>query len=169
MWLKEESDLSMYLINNYYCISQGKSCSEHGGLLIYLRSDYNYELCTLPNKPLIWVGLFIKICNNINSKHVYLGNIYRPPKDHYSRANIQQFIDEFSPILSELNKSKSTSSGDFNLDLLKLHKMAVVREFIEIIISFGLFTSYSNIYKFCYPYRYYICKSCNMGYTLLES
>ena len=142
-WLREDSDLSMYLINNYHCISQGKSCSEHGGLLIYLHSDYNYELYTLPNKPLIWECLFIKICSNINSKHIYLGNIYRPPKDNYSRVNMQQFIDEFSHILSELNKSRSTIiiTGDFNLDLLKMHKTAIVREFFE--ISFGLLPSLS--------------------------
>ena len=35
-WLSENDDLSLIQLTGYDCISQGKSCSSKGGLLIYI-------------------------------------------------------------------------------------------------------------------------------------
>ena len=43
-WLSDESDLSQFQIDNYTCISQGKLCSEHGGLMIYLHNDFKHKI-----------------------------------------------------------------------------------------------------------------------------
>ena len=37
-WLNKEADLSLYQISNYTCISQGKCCSQHGGLITYIHT-----------------------------------------------------------------------------------------------------------------------------------
>jgi hypothetical protein len=139
-WLGEDADLSLYQIPNYVCISQGKHCSEHGGLVIYLHKNYNFEPYVIGNMSEIWEGLFIKILNNGKGKHIFLGNIYRPPKDNTTNEIVQTFIDEIDPIVTDLNKSKSTIvlAGDFNIDLLKLQQRPIFRDYLETFISLGL-------------------------------
>ena len=39
-WLSNEADLSMFKLDNYKIISKGKTCSAHGGLVIYLHNSY---------------------------------------------------------------------------------------------------------------------------------
>ena len=53
---------------------------------------------------------------------ITLGNIYKPPKDDNNNANIESFINERAPILSQLGNEKSAKVivGDFNIDLLKI-------------------------------------------------
>ena len=41
-WLTDDSDLSQYQLPNYNIIHQGKKCSGHGGLLIYLHKRYSH-------------------------------------------------------------------------------------------------------------------------------
>ena len=135
-WLGEENDLALYQINNYSCISQGKFCSQHGGLVIYLHSNYTYELVSpVSSRPLTWEGLFIKILNNGNGKFIYLGNlIFIVPQCIYNTTNehIQQFINEINLTLVNLNKSRSNIIwvGDFNIDLLKLQERLIFRDLI---------------------------------------
>ncbi len=56
------------------------------------------------------------------SKPLYIGNIYRPPKQNLEFYN--QFIEEFAPILVNLKKNNKEviSAGDFNIDLLKINE-----------------------------------------------
>ena len=128
-----------YQIQNYTCISQGKHCSQHGGLLIYLHNNYTFEYFKLPFKSDTWEGLFIRILNFKTEKVIY--NVYRPPKDNLNKETIQLFIDELNPILSEINKSNSTIIlvGDFNINLLKITEKSIIREYLEFIINHGLF------------------------------
>ena len=41
-WLTDQSDVSLFKIDGYNLISQGKKCSAHGGLAIYLNDILNY-------------------------------------------------------------------------------------------------------------------------------
>ena len=92
-WFGEESDLSLYQIDNYICIAQAKVCSEHGGLIIYLHQKYNFDHYNLSVKSAFWEGLFILILNSKNGKNIYIGNIYRPPKENTNEI-IQTFTEE---------------------------------------------------------------------------
>ena len=60
-WLKSDSDVSLIQIPNYKCISQGKHCSQQGGLLTSLHSKYENYSITSCEKSDIWEGLFIKV------------------------------------------------------------------------------------------------------------
>ena len=48
-WLDENCDLSLYQIEGYTCISQGKRCSSHGGLMTYVNSQYNTSVIDVKN------------------------------------------------------------------------------------------------------------------------
>ena len=138
-WLGENSDMSLLQIPNYSRISQNKHCSEHGGLMIYLHEKYQYEIYNISQSS-VWEGMLVKVICNRNGKYLYLANIYRPPKDNLSNNIIQQFIDELSIILNDLNHTNSTLiiSGDFNIDLLKIPHRPIFRDYIETLIGFGL-------------------------------
>ena len=43
-WLSDDVDLSIFQIAGYDCISQGKSCSKKGGLIIYIDNKFDSEL-----------------------------------------------------------------------------------------------------------------------------
>ena len=138
-WLGEDTDASIYQIPNYSCISQGKRCSEHGGLIIYLHKNYNFEILKIKQSN-IFEALFIKIFNNEDNKNVFSGNLYRPPK-YSTNEMIQNFIDEISEILTELCKSNSTLvlSVNFNIDLLKVKEKLLFRNYLESLASLGFF------------------------------
>ena len=40
-WLSNVADISLYQLEGYTLIMQGKTCSQHGGLVIYLNNKYN--------------------------------------------------------------------------------------------------------------------------------
>ena len=42
-WLSDNDDISMFRIDWYNCISQGKSCGNKGGLMIYVDDRLNFE------------------------------------------------------------------------------------------------------------------------------
>ena len=43
-WLDSDTDTSLLNIPGYNLINQGKRCSEHGGLLIYLQEEFTYSI-----------------------------------------------------------------------------------------------------------------------------
>ncbi len=42
-WLSNDADLSLFKLDNYNIISKGKTCSAHGGLVIYLHNSYRHK------------------------------------------------------------------------------------------------------------------------------
>ena len=104
-------------------IHQGKKCCGHGGLLIYLHVRHSHTVINLHDPSDFWEGLFIYIYGANLTKHITLGNIYRPPKLNNNDLCISTFMDEFAPILSKLanEKSETIITGDFNIDLLTVN------------------------------------------------
>ena len=130
-WLDENADLSLLQLENYTCISKGKQCSAHGGLIIYLHKKFDYTLKHIPNNSDIWEGLFIDISSNNNDKFITLANIYKPPKQNNNNSNIETFINEFAPFIQQLGNSRSNSiiAGDFNIYLFKINVRPVFCDF----------------------------------------
>jgi hypothetical protein len=82
--LAENSDLSMYQLKNYNCISLSKKCSSKGGLMIYLHEKFSYKIKNFYTHSDIWEGQFIEIFHDSFKKPIILGNIYRPPRDTHT-------------------------------------------------------------------------------------
>jgi hypothetical protein len=135
-WLDHNDTFSIFQLENYNCISQGKQCCAHGGLVIYLHKRYSYVLKDICPRSEIWEGLFIDILPSPDNKGLTLGNIYKPPKDN-SNANLTGFINEISPLLQTLSHDNTTSiiTGDFNIDLLKIHNRACYGEFFDTMLT----------------------------------
>ena len=83
-WLKQGQDISLFQIPGYNLINQPKVCSEHGGLIIYLKREYTHNVRDLYKSSDIWEGLFIDVFHENTNKKITIGNIYRPPKHNNS-------------------------------------------------------------------------------------
>ena len=79
-WLMDDSDTSLLQIDGYTLISQGKICSSHADLAIYLSNIYNYKCLDIYKKSNIWEGKFIEVTSNTINIKIVLGNL-RPPRD----------------------------------------------------------------------------------------
>ena len=120
-WLSDDLDITLYQIQGYNLISQGKICSEHGGLAIYVSTKLNFDVINMNINSQIWEGQFIEISNMETNKLIIIGNVYRPPNN--TNDIYQTFTTEFSAILENLqNKNcEVIIAGDYNIDLLKIN------------------------------------------------
>ena len=57
-----------FKIDGYNLISQGKMCSSHGGLAIYISENFNFSTIDLNINSQIWEGQFIEIANVESNK-----------------------------------------------------------------------------------------------------
>lgn len=139
-WLHNDSNLSLLQIKDYVCISQGNFCSSHGGLLIYLNAKFKHKVLNLYTGSDIWEGQFIEINGKSLNKKIILGNIYKPPRGN-TIENIQSFINDITPIMNKLGKTKSDAVmlGDFNINLLKINENGHVSDFLDSVIGHSMY------------------------------
>ena len=71
-WLEKEADLSLFQIPNYTCLHQGKQCSQHGGLVIYLHKNYRFENYIMPLRSNMWEEQVVKVLGYKNEKSIYI-------------------------------------------------------------------------------------------------
>ena len=135
-WLSEGDDISLIQLEGYECIPQGKVCSSKGGLIIYLHEKFKHKLKLTLNNYTTWEGQVIEVTQEKTlSKPLYIGNIYRPPKENLEFYD--QFINEFTPILEKLERNNKDVilSGDFNIDLLKINERNIISEYFNMLTS----------------------------------
>ena len=145
-WLSDTSDTSLLQLDGYNLISRGKACSGHGGVAIYLRNEFTYDILEIEGSD-DYDALFISVkLNSSFNKQVIIGNIYRPPRCNIESIN--DFSEKMSGLFSELHDFKHVIiSGDFNIDLLKFQNNSGVDNYLENLIS------NSFIPKISYPTR----------------
>ena len=79
-WLSNHFDMSLLHLDGYHCIYQySKTCSTKGGTIIYLSSDFEYELILNYDSSIKWEGLFINVYGGGLLKNIKIGNI-----DHHT-------------------------------------------------------------------------------------
>ena len=59
-------------LDGYKIISKGKTCSAHGGLLIYLNSSYHYKNILTDTTSDIWEGQLIRVSTHTTKKKLLL-------------------------------------------------------------------------------------------------
>ena len=137
-WLQDAAcDRALIQIDGYSIFLQGKSCSGHGGLAIYIRDCYSFTPMVSISKSKVWEGCFVKISSEEMKKELVIGNIYRPPNN--LRSDVETFIQEFSEVLQSINGSTNDiiMAGDFNIDLLKLNTDNPSLDFFNLCASQG--------------------------------
>ena len=138
-WLADNFEYSMFNLRNYSMIKQGKLCSEHGGLIIYVHDRYDISApLTLIDSVSGWKYLCIEISQKAPYPQKYvIVNVYRPPNEIVDKFNI--FVNEFDMFLNNLSKMNRSTyiCVDFNIDLLRIHKKHNYRNFFDTVLSAG--------------------------------
>ena len=136
-WLRHDQDTSLFEIPGYNLIHKGKSCSEHGGLIIYLKEEFTYNYRKLYNQSNLWEGLFIDVFNEHINKKITIGNIYRPPKFNNSNPTIEDFMLELNPVIDKLSNENSYAifTGDFNINLLEINTRLKYQAFFDLFVT----------------------------------
>ena len=134
-WLGSDDDLSLFQLKDYHCISQGKSCSSKGGLIIYLHIHFDYKVIPANENSQEWECQLVEIRGKSLRKKVILGNIYRPPR--YTVEKYNHFTDQIRQTLLSLerNRSEVVLAGDFNINLLAILKKEAIGHFYETMTS----------------------------------
>ena len=150
-WLDPHHDVYIFHIPDYKMINRGKSCSAHGGLIIYLKDEYTVEderqLCNDSN---VWESLFIDIEHEGLDNKITLANNYRPPKNNDNNTVLGEFNEEIRPTVTQYPQERSYCiiTGDTNINLLKVKERFKFQEYFDIFITNGLFP------KITFPTRY---------------
>ena len=123
-WISDDSMLQLLQLEGYNAFHVNATFSTHGGVITYVQDTYDVTIKTLVNTSNLWDGLFLEIKNeNFKTEIINVGNIYRPPKDNNNCDNINGFVRELEPILSDLSNTNSEVliCGDYNINLLKTY------------------------------------------------
>ena len=138
-WISDSDDITQIQLKGYSCIVQGKSCSNKGGLIIYVNEKFQYKIHKQINNSNIWEGIIVEIFGGGLRSNILLGNIYRPPRD--IMINYRTFIDEFETVLSAIETSNKNIliTGDFNMNLLKINEKHIFKEFLELFFTNGYY------------------------------
>ena len=139
-WETDDSDLSSFQITGYQCISQGKICSSHGGLITYIAENYLATSINVNNTSQIWEGQFIFVkdieCNN----EIVIGSIYRPPYGNNGKENFQIY-----PTQTEIWWLLAILI--INLLHINLANKEYFGEFVDLMLGLSLFP------KITFPWR----------------
>ena len=140
-WLSATADTSLLQLDDYRLISQPWSCSSHGGLMIYIHNDYKAVVTHSITNSTIWEGLFVKITDKLSKKELFVGNIYKPPRNNNNNENIDAFINEIDPILSEISKTNCEAYivGDYNINLLEMNEREAFSNFFDKMTGYSLY------------------------------
>ena len=134
-WYKDTQIPPAAQLKGYTAISKPKHCSEHSGLLIYLKDTYAFQKIDTPQSN-VFDSLFIKVLHQ--EENIILGNIYRPP--HKIISQLEAFNENFTSLLQTFSKYKiAILGGDYNINLLDLKssKATHAHEFYNNVITNG--------------------------------
>lgn len=133
-WVNDKHSADLLQIDGYRLVLQMCSSTTHGGLAIYIKESFKFEVLSIETSTnKIWEGLFIKVSMS-NGQHLTIGNIYRPPKSN--NDSYTMFLNEIGDVLKSL-KGEVIIGGDFNMDLLELDKKPIFNDFFNIVLSSG--------------------------------
>ena len=127
-----------FKIPGYEMFPQGSICAPTGGLITYVRNDFNAtEMPSLYTYSSIFEAQFTEISGPLIKNKITVGNVYRRPKQNENIPLMTQFISQLRPIVNKLRKENSFSvlAGDYNLNLLKVGDVTAYSDFFEFMTS----------------------------------
>ena len=140
-WHKDSEDASLFTLPNYHKpFDLPASCSTHGGLICYVHNSLDAEIVQSYNNMTWYEGIFIRITGN-NITPTLVGNFYRPPRRNNNNPAIEDFIQEFTPVLTKIKQTKDDIiiTGDFNINLLKINEREKYARFLDLMLEEQLF------------------------------
>ena len=137
-------DTACIQLNGYDCKPQGKTCGQKGGLVTYVKCDYESDYYKIPGENCvsdIWEGLYVEVKDPDSNFRIMICNIYKPPRNNNDNKNIERFTKELIPKLRKIDSLGCDMAvpGDFNINLLKLHEKLKFQEIFDELTNISLF------------------------------
>ena len=134
-WLKEGDDQNLCL-PSYCLVSSPRTQKRGGGVGFYVDANLNFSVITLKSVPSdhdVFESITIEIFSRVSS-NIIITCLYRTQD-----TSVDIFNTELDKLLSLLNIGKKLFilTGDFNLNLLKLHHPPT-RNFYDLLLCHGL-------------------------------
>lgn len=137
-WLPKQCPDQFLNLPGYTRFSTPETCGRKGGLITFVNECFHSGTLKLsrPFHDRIWECHFLEISGGNLNKRIYLGNIYRPPRDSF-----EIFEADLHDILTELTNSNNELiiTGDFNINLLQIDNNMNASNFFSATTSFGLY------------------------------
>ena len=116
-WIQNNSPSPYGNLENYNFISNSKKIAKGGGVGLYIKNCYKFNLIdelTIMNEK-IFESIFIKI--QLDNENLFCGNIYRSPSN--DNPLNENFLNNLYNCIHNSNESlnKCFITGDFNYDL----------------------------------------------------
>ena len=109
--------------------------------MIYLSDVFSYNVKLIYNNSSLWEGLFVEVQGGTLESKLFIGNIYRPPRHNNNNATIENFLNEITPVISNIAKNNCNIviSGDFNIDLLQINERVKYQKYFDAFVTNSLF------------------------------
>ena len=138
-----EIDVNYFQLPGYTMVNDFARLNKCGGIAIYVHSLFSLkrlDSTKFMQNSTVYESMFLEIYNNSCKFRKYIvGSIYRRPSQLV--ADLTQFIDEFSETLTKIYATckQSYINGDYNIDLLQLHRNNYYNTFHENVRAQGFF------------------------------
>ena len=90
---------------------------------MYIDNEYDAKIIDKINNSQIVECMIVEMSQHNSTEKLIIGNMYRPPRNHDFRNNLNTFFNEIEPIIEKYSKSKHdfVLAGDTNINLLKIN------------------------------------------------
>ena len=159
MHLSPEIDVNCFQLLGYIMVNDFARLNKCGGIAIYFHSLFSLkrlDTSEFKQNSTVYEAMFLEIYNNNYKYKMYIvGSFYRRPSQFV--ADIAQFTEEFSETLAKIHATckQSYINGDYNIDILQIHRNNYYNSFYENITPQGFFPkltrstrSYENTHTF---------------------
>ena len=135
-WADDEIEMNYFNLPNYTMVHEDSRLSKQGRLITYIHDSFSFERLSdvvYNQNSTVYESMFLKIHNKTSEFTKYIiGNIYRRLSSIL--AELDQFIDEFTLVVHNLQEEKPSMSylyGDYNINLLKIDSSQHYSRFFE--------------------------------------
>ena len=135
-WFKTSTDINMFQIPGYSFVHICRAEKNGGGACLYIKDDLEFKFrFDLSGSNSGYEIVFVEITNL--SKKIIVGCVYRAPS--YDSVSFVENLEHQLQILSRENK-EIYLMGDFNINLMNYDTDRSVKDFVDFMYSFGLFS-----------------------------
>ena len=141
--ITSRTDITAFLLPDYTLVFDLARLNNFGGVALYVHNSFTFSRLPIDKynqNSDVYESIYIEIFNKKSKlNNIIIGNVYRRPST--MAEHVSTFITEFSETLNTVHErsKKAYISGDFNIDLLKIHMNSTFNTFFENVTSQGFY------------------------------
>ena len=141
--ITSRTDIAAFLLPDYTLVFDLARLNNFGGVALYVHNSFTFSRLPIDKYDQnsdVYESIYIEIFNKKSKlNNIIIGNVCRRPST--MAEHVSTFITELSETLNTVHEKsrKAYISGDFNIDLLKIHINSTFNTFFENVTSQGFY------------------------------